>query len=216
MDLKNAIVVCLISLFSATLVVLIAQALDLHAASRIEPHLAQIVEELQAIRKQGGISRVPGATSGERSPDDGLVVYYFHGNTRCPKCRAIESQSQETVYTDFSAQLDSGQMTWKILNYEDPSVADLKEQFELIVPVVVLARVAGGQVQDWKRLDGVWGLVEDEAAFAEYVRDEINQMLDALREESDVAPDDEATGTSVKENDLSEIPIPDVSTGNPQ
>ena len=44
----------------------------------------------------------------------------------------------------------------------------------------------------------------------------INQMLDALREESDVAPDDEATGTSVKENDLSEIPIPDVSTGNPQ
>ena len=59
MDLKNAVAVCLISLFSATLVVMIARALDSQAASRIEPQLASIVEELQAIRKQGGISSSP-------------------------------------------------------------------------------------------------------------------------------------------------------------
>ena len=48
MDLKNAVAVCLISLFSATLVVLIARALDSQAASRLEPQLASIVEELRA------------------------------------------------------------------------------------------------------------------------------------------------------------------------
>ena len=37
MELKNALAVCLISMFSATLVVLIARALDLQAASRLEP-----------------------------------------------------------------------------------------------------------------------------------------------------------------------------------
>ena len=60
MDLKNAVAVCLISLFSATLVVLIARALDSQAASRLEPQLAGIVRELQAIRKQGGIAASPG------------------------------------------------------------------------------------------------------------------------------------------------------------
>ena len=54
MELKNAISVCLISLFSATLVVLIAQSLDSKAAARIEPQLARIVEELEAIRASGG------------------------------------------------------------------------------------------------------------------------------------------------------------------
>ena len=44
MELKNAVAVCLISLVSATLVVLIARSLDNQAASRLEPQLAQIAE----------------------------------------------------------------------------------------------------------------------------------------------------------------------------
>ena len=47
MELKNAVAVCLISLFSATLVVLIARSLDSQAASQLEPQLASIVEELR-------------------------------------------------------------------------------------------------------------------------------------------------------------------------
>ena len=46
MELKNALAICLISLFSATLVVLIARSLDSAAASRLEPQLAKIAEEL--------------------------------------------------------------------------------------------------------------------------------------------------------------------------
>ncbi len=90
MDLKNALSVCLISLFSATLVVLFARSLDSQAASRLQPELARIASELEAIRTSGGIA----ATSATASPDtllrDGLLVYYFHGNQRCPTCRAIE------------------------------------------------------------------------------------------------------------------------------
>ena len=67
MELKNAVAVCLISLFSATLVVLIARALDSQAASRLEPQLASIVEELQAIRKQGGVAAPPDAESKRRN-----------------------------------------------------------------------------------------------------------------------------------------------------
>ena len=43
MELKNAVTICLISLFSATLVLLIARALDLQAVARLEPQLTRIL-----------------------------------------------------------------------------------------------------------------------------------------------------------------------------
>jgi hypothetical protein len=177
MDLKNAVAVCLISLFSATLVVLIARALDSQAASRLEPQLASIVEELQAIRKQGGIAASPGTASNTETAADGLVVYYFHSNTRCPTCQSIESQAKDTVQADFASQLSSGAVTWKILNYEQPANAQLAKKFEIQMPVVVLAKMKAGQVEDWKRLDEVWALVGDKPAFAKYVREQVTRML---------------------------------------
>jgi hypothetical protein len=177
MTLKNAVAVCLISLFSATLVMLIARSLDSQAASRLEPQLAKIVEELRAIRKQGGIQASPTAAAENDAVDDGLIVYYFHGNTRCPTCQAIESQARETVRADFADPLQRGKMVWKILNYEDASVSVLAKKFAIQMPVVVLAKMKAGEIADWKRLDRVWALVGDKPAFASYVRDEIKGML---------------------------------------
>jgi len=205
MDLKNALSVCLISLFSATIVLLIARALDLQTASRLEPQLARIVEELQALRKQGGTTVVSGGVAEGEAVDDGLVVYYFYSNTRCPTCRAIESQAHETVRSGFAAQLDSGEVVWKILNYEQSAVAELAKKFEIQVPVVVLARMKGGQIEDWKRLDEVWALVGDKPAFTEYVREEINRML---------ATADARPAAAPNSGPPPEIPLPDVDPGD--
>lgn len=175
MDLKNAAAVCLISLFSATLVVLIARSMDSQAASRLEPQLASIVEELRALRGQGGLTGIPAEQS--KPVKDGLVVYYFHSNTRCPTCQAIESQAHETVQKHFASQLSSGDIAWKIVNYEQPAAQSLAKKFEIQMPVVVLARMKNGQTDKWKRLDEVWGLVDDKPAFAKYVREEIDRLL---------------------------------------
>jgi hypothetical protein len=177
MDLKNATAVCLISLFSATLVLLIARTLDLQAASRLEPQLARIVAELEAIRKQGGGAAAPGGVFPGEPVADGLVVYYFHGNVRCPTCRAIESQSYETVHSEFASPLARGEVVWKIVNYEQPEGAELAEKFEVHLAVVVLARKKAGQIEQWKRLDQVWALVGDKRAFQQFLGDEIRQML---------------------------------------
>ena len=208
MDLKNAAAVCLISLFSATLVVIIARALDSQAASRIEPQLASIVEELQAIRKQGGISASPAIAAKSEAADDGLVVYYFHGNTRCATCQAIESQSHETVQADYAGQLNRGEVTWKVLNYEQPAGTPLAGKFKVQMPVVVLAKMQGGQVQEWKRLDKVWGLVDDKPALAAYLRGEIRQMLGG---EKDVARPTSASGEKPATASLApaDLPVPE-------
>lgn len=177
MELKNAVAVCLISLFAASLVVLIARALDLQAAGRIEPQLAAIVEELQTLRKQGGLAATPAAAAKSANIDNGLIVYYFHSNTRCPTCQAIESQSHDAVQADFAAPLGRGEIVWKTLNYEQPAAEALAKKFDVQMPVVVLARMKGGQLQEWKRLDQVWALVGKKADFAAYIREEVQGML---------------------------------------
>ena len=145
MELKNAVAVCLISLVSATLVVLIARGLDNQAASQLKPQLAQIVEELRAIRTQGGIAAAANTAGSASTLEDGLIVYYFHGDIRCPTCKAIESQTHDIVRNDFATQLDSGQMAWKVLNYEKPEAADLAKKFGVHMANVVLAQMDGGR-----------------------------------------------------------------------
>lgn len=218
MELKNAVAVCLITLFSATLVVLIARSLDSQAAARLEPQLARIVEELQAIRSGGGLAASPGASRSGESPRDGLVVYYFHGSTRCPTCESIETQAHATLQSDFAPQLESGEVAWKTLNYAESSATDLAAKFDIQMPVVVLARTSSGEITDWKRLDQVWGLVGNRPAFAEFIRQEIRAMLpsrdtsaelaasdaSAVRSESDLSARDEPDETSP-----ADLPLPD-------
>ena len=206
MELKNALAVCLISLFSATLVVLIARSLDSQAASQLEPQLAQIVEELQAIRKSGGI--VEGSGGGEdEAIDNGLMVYYFHSNARCPTCRSIESQSHSVVQEEFVSQLDNGGLVWKILNYEKPANAELAKKFEIQMPVVVLAQMKDGKIADWKRLDQVWALVGDKPAFRDYVRGEITKML-GVDSQPAIQSGSEAPGIPDSGTESSDIPLP--------
>jgi hypothetical protein len=208
MELKNALAVCLISFFSATLVLLIARALDIQAAARLEPQLSRIVQELEALRLQGGVVTAGAAGQTNSTLSDGLMVYYFHGSVRCPTCEAIESQSKAVVQTDFAAEMASGDLQWQVLDYEQPANAPLAEEFEIQAPIVVLARLQDGRVTDWKRLDEVWGLVGDEADFAAFLREQIRAMLPAGQPPaiSVEAADDASDSTA--ESSATEIPIP--------
>jgi hypothetical protein len=215
MDLKNAVAICLISLFSATLVVLIARWLDVQSASRLEVQLERIAEELEAIRRSGGFAAI--GAEGETG-DDTLVAYYFHGNFRCATCRAIQSQAHETVHNDFASELDAGQLVWKVRNFDERSGVEIANRFDVGgVPVVVLAKMKDGQIKDWRRLDRVWSLVNDKPAFADFLRDQISEMLAAAETPPADAPYDAAVEIPTPEPepdgpsesaDPAEIPVP--------
>lgn len=177
MELKNALSVCLIALVSATLVVLIARSLDSQAAARLEPQLARIANDLEALRSAGQLPTGSSAVSPANSLRDGLIVYYFHGDKRCPTCRSIEAQAFQTVQTEFAAQLDRNEVQWITLNYDDASGKELAQTFGVEAAVVVLARMKDGKVATWKRLDEVWGLVGDPPAFAQFIRERVAGML---------------------------------------
>jgi len=126
----------------------------------------------------------PAAASGVAGPqaqtpiDDGLIAYYFHGNTRCPTCQAIESYAHEAVQTGFAAQLEGGEVQWRVMNYESPGNEHFATDYGFVAPIVVLVEMRDGAQQAWKTLDRVWELVDDKEAFLEYVRSETETMLE--------------------------------------
>ncbi len=68
------------------------------------------------------------------------------------------------------------------------------------------ARMDGGEIKNWKRLDQVWALVGDKPAFAEFVRTEISQMLAESPPPAD--PPEESNPVDLPLPDMSPPPLP--------
>ncbi len=134
------------------------------------------------VRQSGDESEV--STSAKMSADaklpaDGLVTYYFHGETRCPTCRHIEAYAREAIETGFAEEMANGEITWQVVNYESPANAHFATEYEIVAPTVVLVRTSQGQPTDWRNLSRVWNLVGEKEAFVEYVQREAVEMMDA-------------------------------------
>lgn len=117
------------------------------------------------------------APAAEQLPEDALVVYYFHGDTRCPTCRNIESYSHKAVQAAFAEELAENKLLWKVINYEEPENNHFATDYEIVSPTVVLVRTSEGKVADWRNLARVWELVGDRDAFTDYIQRETRSML---------------------------------------
>ncbi len=177
MKITEALSICLISFFSATLVMLIARSMDSQAANRIEPHLLRIADQLESLQAAGGLSAIGARQPSSAVLTDGVVVHYFYGSTRCVTCESIQTQAEATLQEHFKRELEAGELGWRTLNYEDSRNADLTKIFEVMMPVVVVTRYASGELKEWKRLDEVWGLVGKKSKFAQLIQDNVSQML---------------------------------------
>jgi len=109
--------------------------------------------------------------------DSKVVVYYFHGNTRCFTCRAIENFSRAAVGNGFPNELQKGRLEFQAINVEEPANEHFVQDYQLVTRSVVLVRYSDGKQEKWKNLDRVWELVRDNDAFARYVQTETRQFL---------------------------------------
>ena len=120
----------------------------------------------------------PQTADAEPAFADEVIVYYFHGKIRCPKCRRIETYAHEAVRTGFAKQLAGGRLRGQVVDYELPENRHFATDFELAAPTVVLVEMSGGGRKQWKNLDRVWELVGDKEAFVEYVQQEMRAWLE--------------------------------------
>lgn len=109
--------------------------------------------------------------------DNGMVVYYFHGNMRCVSCRRIESYTKEAITTAFASDLADGRLEVMAVNVEEPDNRHFIAEFQLYSPAVVITHMEGGKPKQSKNLDRVWRLLRDKQAFLEYIQQETRAMM---------------------------------------
>ncbi len=117
-------------------------------------------------------------TSGQL-PDDRLIVYYFHGNMRCPTCNTLEAYSKEAVETLFAEELESGRVEFQVVNYDETWNEHVLTDYDLSFQSLVLVEMKDGKEARFTNLDKIWELVGDKSAYFEYVRNEIDAYLAA-------------------------------------
>lgn len=125
-------------------------------------------------RPAGG--SVATASVSEPLPADGVVVINFHGATRCASCEEIGKEAHAVVENDFASDLQSGRMTWQVINFDEPANRHYVKDYALVSSTVVVVRREHGRDAAWRRLDAVWDHVFDAPAMNDYLRREITQV----------------------------------------
>lgn len=107
-----------------------------------------------------------------------FIVYYFHGKFRCPTCLKIERLSGQAVRDAYADYLERGGMEWRPVDVDRPENRHFSKDFDLETSTLVVARVEGGRMRTFRKLEKVWDLVdEDERKFVTYVWDEIDRFV---------------------------------------
>jgi len=112
------------------------------------------------------------------APGDGIIVYYFYNNVRCPTCHKIEAYTQEAVQDGFADAIRDGRLRWSPVNTDEPENEHFKKDYDLFTKSVVVARIRGGRPTRWKNLELIWDLVGDKDAFLKYLRDEVRPFVE--------------------------------------
>ncbi len=112
-------------------------------------------------------------------PSPKYIATYFLTNVRCPSCRTIERLSSETVRTEFSDQIESGQLQWRTVNIDDEGNYHFVKDYKLYTKSVIISEEVMGKEVRWKNLPKVWELLGNEVKFRNYLKEEISTFMAA-------------------------------------
>lgn len=103
-------------------------------------------------------------------------VYYLHATFRCATCNTIEKMTREVLDQQFSEALADGRIEWREADFQENEA--LAKQFDVITSCVVVARMRGDTVLDFKRLDEVWTLLSDPQKFNSCIGGAVRAFLE--------------------------------------
>ena len=106
-----------------------------------------------------------------------LVVYYFHGNARCPTCFKLESYAKSEVETRFADAIKNGKLTWKTVNIEDKGNEHYGQDYKLYTKSEIVSTRQGDREVSWRNLEQIWQLVGDETKYRDYINKEVRACL---------------------------------------
>ena len=118
-------------------------------------------------------SSITKTESGDDQQDNQLIVYYFHGDQRCPTCHKLETYAKEALGAYFADEIASEKIVWKVVNVDRTENSHFIQDYKLVTKSVVLSEVADGKEIWWKNLDQIWQKVRDKDGYLQYIRESI-------------------------------------------
>ncbi len=112
------------------------------------------------------------------TPTHKIVAMYFHGDVRCSTCRKVEAYAKEAVETGFGEQVAAGVVEFRPVNVEREENRHFIQDYQLTNKSVVVADEVDGNVKRWVKLDDVWTLVGNRAAYLNYVQDAVRAYVE--------------------------------------
>jgi hypothetical protein len=128
------------------------------------------------------IAALAGSALAETGTAPRVVATYFHRTLRCQTCLHIESLARYDVTDVMASDMASGQLEWRLVNFEEEENARFEEEFGLDGPSLVITIEDGDEVLKWIRMDRVWEIYDDVEAFDAYVLDTLEEYLMAASE----------------------------------
>ena len=110
-------------------------------------------------------------------PGDRVMAIYFHRTQRCPTCLKMGSYSEEAVKKGFAKQAKEGTVEFRYVDFQDPKNASLTKGYKITGPALLVVKVTGNKVKEYKNLKDIWTKVTQKAEFTQYVRDNVEAYL---------------------------------------
>lgn len=111
------------------------------------------------------------------APKDRVVVMYFHRTQRCPTCQKMGSYTEEAVKGKFAQEIKAGKVAFHYIDFQDEKNAAYTKGYKITGPTLIVAKVAGTKVSEYKNLQEMWAKVSDKDAFVEYVQGNVKPYL---------------------------------------
>jgi len=109
-------------------------------------------------------------------------VIYFHVNQRCPTCLCFEQHVNHIIEADFSDEISSGRLTYRVLNAQQEQNADIARKYGAVGSQLFINTVVNGEdhikdIQDiWN-----WNCRYNAPKFDRNVRNEIEGSLKVIQ-----------------------------------
>ena len=175
MELAKRVATATLLLFVATSVgVLVFQEIGQPRAPNLdEPEAAVTQPVTEASAEVSGAEPETAAGSEAR-----VMAYYFHNTRRCATCLKIETAAEMALRQTYGEEIESGRLAWEAVCMEEPEHEHFVYEFDLASPSLVIARVSGDHVTEWKLLDQTWALIRNPEQFDAYVVDTVAGFLE--------------------------------------
>ena len=108
---------------------------------------------------------------------DGVEAVYYQYGARCPTCVKMEGWIKEALEGNFADALKSGSLVFRSI----PADAETVRHYGMTTKSLIVSGRKQGKEAEWKNLERIWDLNGDEAAFKEYVVQEVRKQMDGVK-----------------------------------